>query len=164
MERTRRLPGHKAERIQSDMEELFRALVNQQRTLHQMHHQAAGGWRPHLEAYETGESLVVRAELAGVDEETLEVAVEDRALQIRGVRRREPGEERRVYHQMEISYGPFAAEIFIPFAIEPAGVEATYDGGILQVVLPKVPPRRIVPRSMRVDTGVAGVDTAEEKV
>ncbi|MDP9373132.1 MAG: Hsp20/alpha crystallin family protein [Chloroflexota bacterium] len=150
MERTKRLRHRDAAQIQSDMEDLFRTLVNRQRT---MHHQVAGGWRPHLEVFETGEALVVRAELAGVDEATLDVAVEDRLLQIRGQRRPAPSEERRVYHQMDISYGPFVAEVFIPFAIEPERVEATYDGGMLQVVLPKVPARRIVPRTVRVDTG-----------
>ena len=31
-------------------------------------------------------------------------------------------------------------------------VEATYENGVLQVLLPKVPPRRVVPRSVRVAT------------
>lgn len=150
MDRTRRLPSRNAEQIQSDMEEMFRALVNQQRT---MHHQVAGGWRPHLEVYETSESLTVRAELAGIDESELDVAVEEHLLRIRGVRRREATEDRRVYHQMDIAYGPFAAEVFIPFAIATDQVEATYESGVLQVLLPKVPPRRVVPRTVRVATG-----------
>jgi len=151
MDRTRRLPSRNAEQIQSEMEGLFRALVNQQRT---MHHQVAGGWRPHLEVYETSEALTVRAELAGIDEETLDVAVEEHLLRVRGVRRREANnnEERRVYHQMDIAYGPFAAEVFIPFAIATDEVEASYENGVLQVILPKVPARRVIPRTVRVAT------------
>ena len=151
MERMRRLSSRNAaEQIQSEMEGLFRALVNQQRTLLQ---QVDGGWRPHLEVYETGEAFVVRAELAGIDESDLDVAVEEHLLRIRGIRRRGAGEERRVYHQMDVSYGPFAAEVFIPSAITSEEVEASYENGMLQVRLPKVPPRRIVPRSVRVATG-----------
>ena len=151
MDRTRRLPSRNAEQIQSEMEGLFRALVNQQRT---MHHQVAGGWRPHLEVYETSEALTVRAELAGIDEETLDVAVEEHLLRVRGIRRREANnnEERRVYHQMDIAYGPFAAEVFIPFAIATDEVEASYENGVLQVILPKVPARRVIPRTVRVAT------------
>lgn len=150
MDRTRRLPSRNAEQIQSEMEGLFRALVNQQRT---MHHQVAGGWRPHLEVYETSEALTVRAELAGIDEETLDVAVEEHLLRVRGVRRREASiEERRVYHQMDIAYGPFVAEVFIPFAIATDAVEASYENGVLQVILPKVPARRVIPRTVRVAT------------
>ena len=160
MERSRRPRDRRQEQIQSEMEELFRTLVNRQRT---MHHQAAGGWRPHLEVYESEDALVVRAELAGVDERSLDVTVEDQVLQLRGARRRAPGEERRVFHQMEISYGPFAAEVFIPCPIEAERVEAHYEGGILEVTLPKVKPRRIVPNAHReaspaVDIGAGKVE------
>ncbi len=160
MERSRRPRDRRQEQIQSEMEDLFRTLVNRQRT---MHHQAAGGWRPHLEVYESEDALVVRAELAGVDERSLDVTVEDQVLQLRGARRRAPGEERRVFHQMEISYGPFAAEVFIPCAIEAERVEAHYEGGILEVTLPKVKPRRIVPNAHReaspaVDIGAGKVE------
>ena len=69
MDRTRRLlMSRQAEQIQSEMEGAFQALVNR------MQHQVAGVWRPHLEVYETGNSLVVRAELAGIDEEVLDVS------------------------------------------------------------------------------------------
>lgn len=160
MERSRRPRDRRQEQIQSEMEELFRTLVNRQRT---MHHQAAGGWRPHLEVYESEDALVVRAELAGVEEQSLDVTVEDQVLQLRGARRRAPGEERRVFHQMEISYGPFAAEVFIPCPIEAERVEANYEGGILEVTLPKVKPRRIVPNAHReaspaVDIGAGKVE------
>ena len=160
MERSRRPRDRRQEQIQSEMEDLFRTLVNRQRT---MHHQAAGGWRPHLEVYESEDALVVRAELAGVEEQSLDVTVEDQVLQLRGARRRAPGEERRVFHQMEISYGPFAAEVFIPCPIEAERVEANYEGGILEVTLPKVKPRRIVPNAHReaspaVDIGAGKVE------
>jgi HSP20 family protein len=147
MQRPAKGPGRKAEQIQSEMEELFRALVNRQRTVH---HQAPGGWRPHLEVYETDRALVVRAELAGVEEGGLDVTVEDQILHLRGTRDRDPGQERRVFHQMEISYGPFAAEVFIPFAIDADRVEANHEGGILEVILPKTAPRRISPRTVPV--------------
>lgn len=155
MERTRRLPSRNAEQLQTEMEGLFRALVDQQRSLY---NQITGGWRPHLEVYETSQALVVRAELAGIDEETLDVSVEEHVLRVRGVRRRDVGEERLVYHQMDIAYGPFAAEVFIPSAIATDEVEATYENGVLQVSLPKVPPRRVVPRTVRVTTGSAVLD------
>jgi HSP20 family protein len=152
MERTRRPHGRNAEQIQSSMEEVFRALVNRQRALPG---RAGDGWRPHLEVYETAEALVVRAELAGVAADTLDVTLEEQLLLIRGQRRPAADEERRVYHRMDISYGPFVAEIFIPFPVEPERVGATYDDGILEVRLPKVPRRRIVPQTVRIETGVA---------
>lgn len=159
MDRTRRPRNRNAEQIQSEMEDLFRAFFSGQRTLH---HRVTGGWRPHAEVYETGDALVVRAELAGVDEETLDVSVEDRLLQIRGLRRRDVGDERRVYHQLGIAYGPFSAEVFLPFAIETERVEAVYEGGMLEVTLPKIPPRRVVPRTVRVGVGAGDGARADE--
>lgn len=155
MERSRTPRARRAEQIQSEMEELFRTLVNRQQMLH---HQVAGGWRPHLEVYETAAALVVRAELAGVDESALNVTIEDQSLHLSGVRRREPTGERRVFHQMEISYGPFAAEVFIPFTVEVERVDATYESGILTVILPKVAPRRIVPQTIQVMPDTPGSD------
>ncbi len=159
MDRTRGLRNRKPEQIQSEMEDLFRTLFNGQRTLH---HRVTGGWRPHAEVYETRDALVVRVELAGIDEAALDISVEDRLLQIRGVRRHDVGDERRVYHQLGIAYGPFSAEVFLPFAIEPERVEAVYEGGMLEVTLPKVPPRRVVPRMVRVGSAHgAGADADE---
>lgn len=152
MEHGRDVPSRRPEQIQSEMEELFRALVNRQRS---MHHQAAGGWRPHLEVYETARALVVRAELAGVEESTLNVTVHDQLLRLSGTRRRETHEERRLFHQMEISYGPFAAEVLVPFAVDVDQVSAQFVDGILTVSLPKDAPRRIVPRTIRVESGRA---------
>jgi HSP20 family protein len=144
MDRTRQRPVRQADQIQADMPYLFGSLAGRQRTLHG---QVAGGWRPHLEVYETGDALVVRAELAGIEESALDVIVQGRLLRISGVRRRERSGGRRIYHQMEIAYGPFAAEIYLPFPIDPEQVEATYAGGTLEITLPKIPPQRIAPHS-----------------
>lgn len=152
MDRGRGAPPRRPEQIQSEMEELFRALVNRQRS---MHHQAAGGWRPHLEVYETARALVVRAELAGVDESSLSVLVHDQLLRLSGSRRRETHDERRLFHQMEISYGPFTAEVFVPFSVDVDHVSAVFVDGILTVTLPKDAPRRIVPRTVQVQSGRA---------
>ena len=58
--------------------------------------------------------------------------------------------DKQIAAQMEISYGPFAAEVFIPFAIDADRVEANHEGGILEVILPKTAPRRISPRTVPV--------------
>ena len=43
-------------------------------------------WRPALEVYETEKALVIRAELAGIDEEHLRVALDSDTLTIQGQR------------------------------------------------------------------------------
>jgi HSP20 family protein len=44
---------------------------------------------------------------------------------------------------MEIAYGEFASEVRIPVPIEASKIEATYNDGFLQVILPKAQSRDV---------------------
>ncbi len=99
-------------------------------------------WRPSLEVYETENALVIRAELAGINENHLRVGLDGDVLTIQGKRLPEArGEsdafEQRSYHEMGISYGPFRARVRLPFPVERDEVEAHYEHGLLTVVLPR---------------------------
>lgn len=105
-------------------------------------------WRPALEVYETEQALVVRAELAGIDERDLRVALDNDALTIQGkrmpdARRVADAPERRSYHEMGITYGPFRAHVQLPFPVARDGVEANYEHGLLTIVLPRAQRVRI---------------------
>jgi HSP20 family protein len=107
-------------------------------------------WRPALEVYETARALVVRVELAGVDEQHLNVALDGDLLTIFGERL--PGTdtesdapERRSYHEMGIPYGPFRARVPLPVPVARDEVEATYEHGFLTVTLPRARRVRIHP-------------------
>ncbi len=105
-------------------------------------------WRPALEVYETEKALVVRAELAGIDEKHLRVALDGDLLTIEGQRLPDArGEtdtpERRSYHEMGIPYGPFRARVALPFTVMRDGVEADYEHGVLTIVLPRAERIRI---------------------
>lgn len=105
-------------------------------------------WRPALEVYETEQALIVRAELAGIDESDLRVALDSDRLMIQGkrmpdARRAADAPERRSYHEMGIPYGPFRAHVQLPFPVARDGVEANYEHGLLTIVLPRVQRVRI---------------------
>ncbi len=105
-------------------------------------------WRPALEVYETEKALVIRAELAGINEEHLRVALDRDLLTIYGKRLPEArGEsdwpEQRSYHEMGIPYGPFRARVALPFPVERGAVEANYEHGVLTIVLPRAERVRI---------------------
>jgi HSP20 family protein len=93
-------------------------------------------WEPAVDLYETPEEVVVLAELAGVREEEIEVIVDGNTLVIRG-QRRESQVSKRTYYQMEISKGPFERGILLPVAVDANEARASYEDGILQIVLPK---------------------------
>lgn len=98
-------------------------------------------WRPPTDVFETDEALIVRVEIAGMSEEDFAIELDDRFLSIRGVRTETI--ERRAYHQMEIRFGEFSAEVELLVPIVAAQVVATYGNGFLRVVLPKARSRHI---------------------
>jgi HSP20 family protein len=107
---------------------------------------APSAWEPPIDMYETADSVVVVAELAGVKQEEVRISVHAKTLIIRGVRRGSQARSRRTYYQMEISTGPFERGVLLPVAVDAGKATASYNDGILQIVLPKVSqerPRRI---------------------
>jgi HSP20 family molecular chaperone IbpA len=92
-------------------------------------------WRPSTDIIETVEAIVITVEVAGMEEEDFSIAVTDQMLFISGVRR--ASRERVVYRQMEIPTGEFSTEVHIGAAIERQGIEASYNNGFLEVILPK---------------------------
>jgi HSP20 family protein len=103
---------------------------------------SGGRWQPAVDVFETGDAVVVRAELAGVRGESLRVTVHGGRLLIRGERvpPRSTGPER--HHRLEIAFGPFERRIDIPVDFEQAEVAASLEDGLLTVVLPRRRPTR----------------------
>lgn len=97
-------------------------------------------WRPALEVYETTAGLVVRVEVAGIDTDELAVALNGDALTIEGQRHPEAhtdADTARQYHEVGIPYGPFRAQVRLPFPVERDATEAEYEHGFLTVRLPR---------------------------
>lgn len=105
-------------------------------------HRSAGAramqvWRPALDVYSTDGSFEVVAELAGMRAEDIEVIIEGDVLVIRGVRERASAQRCQSYYEARIPFGPFQAEIAIPFDIEWDETTADYQNGLLTVSLPR---------------------------
>jgi len=98
-------------------------------------------WEPPTDVYENDRGLVVQMEIAGMREEDFSISLGERLLVIAGVRR-DP-EPKRTYHQMEIPYGEFRAEVYLPWAVDAEQVEAIYENGFLRVILPRSPVHRV---------------------
>lgn len=109
-------------------------------------------WEPDVDVYETRENLVVVVDLAGVKESDIKMTVEGDVFTVEGVRGKaaEAG-ERRAYHRMEISSGPFRKSIKLPVAVDTKSSQASYQDGLVEVVLPKA--KRVVTRRVDVWTG-----------
>jgi HSP20 family protein len=105
---------------------------------------AAPVWRPACDVLESAAAWIVRAELAGLAEDDIELALYEDSIVIQGTRPwpgAVPGER---VHLAELRYGPFRFELELPGEVDRDAVRARYDRGLLTVVLPKTP-RRLAP-------------------
>ena len=98
---------------------------------------ARGSFRPQIDCYRTEDppEITVVVELPGVEPEDVQIVATPQALLVAGNRRRPPGEG-RVYRQMELDYGPFRRELVLGDDVDPEGGRASYERGLLTIVLP----------------------------
>jgi len=95
-------------------------------------------WEPSVDVYETENEVVILIELAGVKEDEIEVAVDNKIVTIRGDRKDIKRGIRRTYSQMEILWGPFERNISLTTNVDVSQVKAYYESGFLEIVLPKL--------------------------
>ncbi len=118
--------------LQGEIQELFADLWQVPRFSGLLH-----GFRPQVDCFRTEQppALNVVVELPGVDPASVDVAVTGRALTVAGSRER-PRVEGARYQHMEIDYGPFQRRVDLGEDVDPAAATATYERGLLRVVLP----------------------------
>lgn len=96
---------------------------------------------PSLDLSEDETQFVATAELPGIDEKDVEVTLADNVLTIKGEKKseREEKDEKKNYHLLERSYGAFRRSVALDADVDPQKVTASFDKGVLKVVLPKNP-------------------------
>ena len=90
---------------------------------------------PRMDIHESENALEVTAELPGVSQNDVDLRIEGDVLTVRGEKRNERQDKQA--HVVERSYGSFQRSVQLPFAPDPAQVEADFEHGVLRVVLPK---------------------------
>ena len=98
---------------------------------------AAGAWMPSMDVYETGDTIVAKLELPGIEPGDVEVAVEDSTLTVSGKREFESETNEENYHRVERRYGSFSRSISLPQTADVGKVNARFDKGVLQIEVPK---------------------------
>lgn len=94
-------------------------------------------WRPDADLYETAAALEVAVELAGVDEDDVDIQLFDNVLVVEGRRRLPPATAEALYHAAGIRQGAFRVALPLPAPVDPDRVEARYERGLLRITLPK---------------------------
>lgn len=106
----------------------------------------SAGVFPAVNIYDDGASYLVRAEIPGMNKDDLEITVKGEQLTLRGERKIQPASANASYHRREAESGQFRRVVTLPQAVDAERISATYQHGVLEVVLPRVPqaqPRKI---------------------
>jgi len=113
----------------------------------------ATAWAPALDISERKDAYLVTVELPGVEADDLDITMEDGLLTIQGERQftSESSSEQQ-FHRIERRYGAFRRSITLPAQVQAEQIEASFDNGVLQIVVPKMEeakPKRIQVRPGR---------------
>jgi len=95
------------------------------------------GWMPAVDIFEKEDKFVVKAELPGMKEEDIHISVVGDTLSIRGEKKTEAEIKEEDYYRCERSYGSFYRSIPLPSTVDADKIEASFEDGVLEVVLPK---------------------------
>ena len=90
-----------------------------------------------VDEYQENGTLVVKAELPGIDpEKDVEVTVVDNVLHIEAERREEERTEEKGYVRKELRYGSFVRNLPLPQGVAESDIKASYKDGILEIRVP----------------------------
>jgi len=93
--------------------------------------------RPAMDIKETDKEVIAEVEIPGFDPEKIDVSVEDGVLRVKGSMEEKKEEKEKGYWRKEIRAGSFERAVRLPVAVKENEVEATYEKGILKIVMPK---------------------------
>src|SRR5205085_1475064 len=120
------------ERMRREIDELFGDVFGRSALVRQT------GFTPHVDVAYLGDpprSVLIQAELAGVDPNHVALEIRGRRLVIAGERHGADTTD-SYYQQVEIEHGPFRREIELGIDVDATRARATYDNGILRVEVP----------------------------
>jgi len=90
-----------------------------------------------VDAYQDDESVIIKAPIAGVSLEDLEISITDEVVTIKGQRRNETEVDRQNYFVQECYWGGFMRSYILPVSVDAGKAEAFLRSGILTIKIPK---------------------------
>jgi HSP20 family protein len=90
-----------------------------------------------IDVYQTPESVVIKAPIAGVKPADLDITVNDEVVTIKGHRRASEEIEKENYFVQECYWGAFSRSYVLPIAADAESSQAALKDGILIITIPK---------------------------
>lgn len=100
------------------------------------HSEQEFSWAPPVEVRQSGNNLVIHADLPGLTENDVKVEATDEGLAIHGERKREHASEEGGWRHSERVYGRFYRLIPLPENAKMEETKANFRNGVLEVVVP----------------------------
>jgi HSP20 family protein len=91
-----------------------------------------------VDVYQTKDKIVIKAPIAGVKPEDIDVAISEDVVTIRGDRKDEFAVEKDNYYVQECFWGSFSRSVILPTSTVAEKAEASLKDGVLTIQIPKV--------------------------
>jgi HSP20 family protein len=127
---------------------------------------ATTAWAPALDISERKDAYLVTVELPGLKPEDLDITMEDGLLTIQGERQFTHESSEQQFHRVERRYGAFRRSITLPAHVMAEGIQASFEDGVLQILVPKAEeakPKRIQVRPGRTEVPAASSEGASSQ-
>lgn len=126
-------PFREVSRLRNEMDRLWDDYFGSGRRAFKME----DTWVPSVDVSETNDTIVVRAEIPGMESKDIDISLSGDILTIKGEKKSEREENEENYHLVERNYGSFTRSLRLPIGVEAEKIEASYKQGVLTVTCPK---------------------------
>ncbi len=94
---------------------------------------------PAIDMYEDKDNVIVETQLAGIDPNKVDIAIENDTLTIKGEAEKQSEIDEKNYYRKEIRRGSFYRTIQLPAHVQGDAAKAIAEDGILKIMIPKAP-------------------------
>jgi HSP20 family protein len=119
-------------------------------------------WAPAVDIAERKDAYLVSVELPGIGIDDLEITFEGGLLTIQGERHVPQDSSEQKMHRVERRYGAFRRSITLPTHVMADAIEASFQDGVLQILVPKAAEVLAKRIAVRVGPGSAAATTSKE--
>ena len=98
---------------------------------------SASNWNPVVDIYEDDDTIVIKAELPGVDKKDINIDVKDRVLTLKGERSTDKEVKEDCFYRRERYFGKFERSFTLPTNVDPDKIKADFKNGVLKLDIPK---------------------------
>ncbi len=108
------------------------------------------GFTPAVDMYEDKNSVIVETQLAGIDPDKVDIAIENDVLSIKGESEKKSEVEDKNYYRKEIRRGGFYRSVPLPTHVIGEKASAVAADGVLKISIPKAPEAK--PKTIKIKT------------